>query len=97
MKLLPATHHNRVLAALPAGMQLGAETIIVSFIMVLSSLDGCQHGGSHRNQDGMEIVLYMHMCTWYLHISFNLGDLVSLMRPTILQTSGVLNQTVTGF
>lgn len=100
VKLLPATHRKRVLTALPTEMQLGAETCIVSFIMLLRSLNGCQHGGGHRNQETkivIDIALYMHVCTWYLHISFNLGSLVSLMRPTLLQTSGVLNQTVTVF
>jgi len=39
----------------------------------------------------MDIVLYVHVSTWYLHVSFNLGSLVS-KRLTALQMGCVLKQ-----
>lgn len=91
VKLLPVTHHNRVLAALPTEMQLD-----VSFIMEKKAVSvAVSMKEVTENRIDVDIFLCIHMCTWYLHISFNLGSLVSLTRPTLLQTSGVLNQTIT--
>lgn len=50
MKLLSVTPHNRVMAALPRDAA-GSRDLHCFLYNVLSSLDGCQHGGSHRNHN----------------------------------------------
>lgn len=50
VKLLSVTPHNRVMAALPRDAA-GSRDLHCFLYNVLSSLDGCQHGGSHRNHN----------------------------------------------